>query len=68
MVYAATTGVITYWNSYHKYYLHILHHAWFDEYNTCLSTEDKHTIVYLLLKQYPVVFLQNTDQLNLIPC
>ena len=53
MGYAATTGVIIYRNPDQPFVIHISHHFWFDEYNCCLSIEDKHTPGYLLLQQYP---------------
>ena len=37
MAYAATTGVILYWNPDHPFVIHTSHHVWFDEYNSSLS-------------------------------
>ena len=52
MGYAATTGVIIYWNPDQHFCIQRFHHAWFDEYNPRLSMEDKHTPSPLLLQQY----------------
>ena len=43
MGYADTTGVIIYWKPYQPFVIHRSHHVWFDEYNSRLSIEDKHT-------------------------
>ena len=37
MVYAATTGVIIYWNTEHTFVIHRSHHVLFDEYSYRLS-------------------------------
>ena len=68
MGYAATTGVILYWKPYQPFIIHRAHHVWFDEYNSCLSIEDKHTPGSLLLRQDPEGHIHNSDLLNLIPC
>ena len=68
MVYAATTGVILYWKPDQHFVIHRAHHVWFDEYNSRLSVEDKHTPGSLLLWQYPKGRIQDSDLLNLIPC
>ena len=68
MGYAATTGVIIYWNPDQPFVIHISHHVWFDEYNYCLSIEDKHTPGYLLLQQYPESHAHNSEFFNFIPC
>ena len=68
MGYAATTGVILYWKWYQPYIIHRAHHVWFDEYNYCLSTEDKHTPGFLLIRKYPEGYIRDSDLLNLIPC
>ena len=68
MGYAATTGVILYWKPYQPSIIHGAHHVWFDEYNSRLSIEDKHTPVSLLLLQDPKDHIHNSDLLNLIPC
>ena len=47
--------------------IHRAHHVWFDEYNSCISIEYKHTPVYLLPLQYPKIHIHNSDLLNLIP-
>ena len=41
---------------------------WFDEYNSRLSIEDKHTQGSLLLRQDPEGHIHNSDLLNMIPC
>ena len=64
----ATTGVIIYWKSDQPSVIHRAHHIWFDEYNCCLSIEDTHTPVYLLLQKYPETLIHNSDLLKLIPC
>ena len=53
MGYADTKAVIIYRNTDQPYYIYMSHHAWFDEYNYNFYIEDKHTPVYLFLKQYP---------------
>ena len=68
MGYTSTTGVILYWKPYQPFIIHIAHHVWFDEYNYCLSIEDKHTPGSLLLQQDPEGHIHNSDLLNLIPC
>ena len=68
MVYAATTGVILYWNLDQTFVIRIYHHVWFDEYNSCLSIEDKHTPCYLPFQQDPEIPIHNSDLLNFIPC
>ena len=42
MGYENTTRLILYWKPDQPFFIHIAHHIWFDEYNSCLSTEDKH--------------------------
>ena len=49
MGYAAATGVISYWKLDQPFIIHRAHHVWFDEYNSSLSIEDKHTPGSLLL-------------------
>ena len=49
MGYAATIGVILYWKTDKHFVIHIYHNVWFDEYNSLISIEDKHSPVYLLL-------------------
>ena len=66
MGYAATTGVIIYFNHDQPFFIHRAH--WFDEYNSRLSIEDKHTIGYLLLQQYPESIIYSSCVLNLIQC
>ena len=55
VVYVATMGVIIYFNLCQTFVIHISHHVWFDEYNSCLSIEDKHTPISLLLRKDPTV-------------
>ena len=62
MGYAATTGVIIYWNLEHTFVIHINHHAWLDENNYCISIEDKKNTGSLILQQYPeVIFTIRTS-------
>ena len=68
MGYAATTGVILYWKQDQPFIIHRAHHVCFDEYNSCLSIEGKHTPGSLLLQQDPEGHIHNSDLLNLIPC
>ena len=68
MGYAATTVFILYWKPYQPFIIHRYHHVWFDEYNYCLSIEDKHTPGSLLLCKYPEGHIHDSDLLNLIPC
>ena len=49
MGYAATTGVVLYWNPDQPFVIHRAHHVWFDEYNYHISVEYKHTPDSLLL-------------------
>ena len=37
ILYAATIGVIVYWNPYQPLFIHWAHHVWFDKYNYRLS-------------------------------
>ena len=67
MVYASTTGVILYWKPYQPFIIHKSHHVWFDEYNSRLSIEYKHTPGYLLLWQYPEGHIHDSELPNLIP-
>ena len=68
MVYVSTTGVIVYWMADHPFAFHRSHNVRFDEYNCCISIEDKHNPVSLLLQQYLESLIHNWDLLNLIPC
>ena len=68
MGYAATTGVILYWKPDQPFIIHRAHHVFFDEYNSRLSIEDKHTPGSLLLRQDPEDHIHNSDLLNLITC
>ena len=67
MGYAATTGVILYWKPDQSFIIHRAHHVWFDEYNSRLSIEDKHTPGSLLLRKYPESYIHHSELLNLIP-
>ena len=67
MGYAATTGVILYWKPDQPFIIHRYHHDWFDEYNSWLSIEDKHTPGSLFLRQDPEGHIHNSELLNLIP-
>ena len=68
MRYVDTTGVIIYWKPDQPFVIHRAHHVWFDEYNSRLSIEDKHTPGSLLLRQDPEGHIHDSDLLNLIPC
>ena len=68
MGYAATAGVIIYWKPDQTFVIHRDHHVWFDEYNSRLSREDKHTPGYLLLCQDPEGHIHDSELLHLIPC
>ena len=52
MGYAATTGAILYCKQYQKYSIQIVHHKCFDDYNSRLSSKNKHTTGYLKLQQH----------------
>ena len=67
MGYAATTGVILYCKIDWPFVIHRSHHVWFDEYNSRLSIEDKHTPISLLLRKDPEIHIHNSYLLNLIP-
>ena len=67
MGYAATTGVILYWKPDQPFTIHRAHHVWFDEYNSRLSIEDKHTPGYLPLRKDREGHIHDSDLLNLIP-
>ena len=68
MGYAAPTGVIIYWKPYQPFIIHRAHHVWFDEYNSNLSIEDKHTPGSLLFCKYTEGHIHDSYLLNLIPC
>ena len=68
ILYAAITGVIIYWNIEQPFVIHRDHHDWFDEYNSCIFIEDKHTPGSLLIQQYLESIFHNSYLLNLIPC
>ena len=67
MEYAANTGFIIYWNPDQPFLIHRAHHVWFDEYNSGLSVEYKHTPGSLLLQKYTECRVHNSDLLNVIP-
>ena len=50
-----------------NFIIHRANHVWFDEYNSCLSIEDKHTPGSLILWRYPKGHIHDSDLLNLIP-
>ena len=68
MGYAVTIGVIIYWKPDQPFIIHRAHQVWFDEYNSHLSIEDKHTPGSLLLSKYNEGHIHDSDLLNLIPC
>ena len=68
MGYESTTGVIIYWNPDQQFIIHKAHHVQFDENNSRLSIEDKHTLGSLLLSQDAEGHIHDSDLLNLIPC
>ena len=68
MVYAANTGVILYWKLDQPNYIRRYHHAWFDEYNSLLSTEEKRTSISLIIQQCPEIIIHNLYLLKLSPC
>ena len=65
---ADTIGVIIYYKPGQNFVIHRAHHVWYNEYNYCLSIEDKHTQGYLLIQQDTESDIHNSDLLNLIPC
>ena len=66
MGYAATTGVILYWKPDQPIIIHRAHHVWFDEYNSRLSIEDKHTPRSSLLRKYPEGHIHNSDHIFIV--
>ena len=68
MGYVATTGVIRYLKPDQPFIIHRAHHVWFDEYNSRLSIEDKHTPGSLLLWKDLEGHIHDSDLLNLISC
>ena len=68
MGYACNEGVILYWKSDQPFIIHKAHHVWFDEYNSSLFIEYKHTPGSFLLCQDPDDRIHDSDPLNLIPC
>ena len=68
MLYENTKGVILYWKLDKPFFIHIAHHVWFDEYNSRLSIEYKHTPGSLLLRKDPEGQIHYSDLLNFIPC
>ena len=57
--YVATTVVIIYWNIDQHFVIHIYHHVWFDEYNSCIYIKVDHNSGYLLLQQDPETCVHN---------
>ena len=57
MGYVTTTGILLYWKADQPYYTHIENHACFDEYISCLSSEENHTPGYLQLQWNTEIFL-----------
>ena len=53
-------------NQVNLFFIHRSHHVWFDEYNSWLSIEYKHTPVFLPIFQDPEVHIHESDLLNLI--
>ena len=68
MGYLDNTVVILYWKPDQLFFIYKAHHVWFDEYNSRLTIEYKHTPGYLLLRQNTESCVHNSDFLNLIPC
>ena len=56
---ATTTEDIIYWNPDQTFVIHRSHNIWFNEYNYCLSIEDKHTTSSLLIQQDPENIIHN---------
>ena len=48
--------------------IHRSHHGWFDEYDSHLSIEYKHTSGSILIQQDPESLIHNSDLLKLVPC
>ena len=65
--YAASTGVIIYWNPDKHFVIHRDHRFWSEEYNSHIYIEYNHTPGSLLLQQYTESLIHNLDILNLIP-
>ena len=68
MEYSATKGVVLYWKPDQPFFIHRAHNVWFDEYNSCISIEDKHNKGSLLIRQDPGSRVPCSYLLNLIPC
>ena len=66
MRYEATTEVL-YWNPDQNFSIYRSHNYCFDEYNSLLSMQDKHTTDYLPLQQNKESILYHSDLLNFIP-
>ena len=49
------------------FFIHIVHHIWWDEYNFHIYIEYKHTTGFILLQKYPVGNINNSDLLSFIP-
>ena len=57
MGYAGTIGVILYCKTYQTFVIHRYYYDWFDEYNSRLSIEDKHTQGPIILSEDPKIIL-----------
>ena len=68
MGYEATTGVIIYWKPDQPFVIHRAHYVCFDEYNSSLSIEDKHTPGSLIIWKDPESHIHISDLINLIQC
>ena len=67
MGYAATTEIVFYLGPDQDFDIHRAHLFWFDEYNSILFIEDKHTPGSVLFQQYTKILLHNLYPLNFIP-
>ena len=63
---ASTIEFIIYWKPDQPFVIHRSHHIWYDECNSSLSIEDKHTPGFLLLRQDPESCINNSQLLHLI--
>ena len=66
MGYGANAGVIIYWKQDQTFVIHRAHNIRFDEYNSLLSMENKHTPGSLLLQQDTESHIQDSELLNFI--
>ena len=64
----STTGVILYRKLNQPYYIHRAHHAWFDEKNSHVSSEENHTPGSLHLQHNSeIIFQRHCIHIDLIP-